>query len=687
MNPYEQRYADTNSYRERRSDLVGPTQAIPPRLGAGVGGASSYGRGGPVPYGSGRPSVGYTGGGRGGGSLGSAPVASELNGYPPFMPPPGGSFDIGRVDGVSERGFSSGSGFNGRMTNSRVGDRRGDIGHSGRGRGSGGRGRGLDFGRGGGRFGGTPGDRTFEGGRVGGRSGGRMGFTRGRGGGGRGFDSRGGVSGRGGRHGGSSRGDLDNITLPHQDFGNVVPFEKNFYIESPSVRVMSEHEVMLYRASRDITVQGHDVPRPIRMFQEANFPDYCLEVIARSGFIEPTPIQAQGWPMALKGRDMIGIAETGSGKTLAYLLPALVHVSAQPQLVQGEGPIVLILAPTRELAVQIQEETVKFGSQSNIKSTCIYGGAPKGPQIRDLRKGIEIVIATPGRLIDMLEAQHTNLRRVTYLVLDEADRMLDMGFEPQIRKIISQIRPDRQTLYWSATWPREVETLARQFLHNPYKVIIGSPDLKANQSINQVVEVVTDIEKYNRLIKLLREMMDGNRILIFMETKKGCDQVTRQLRMDGWPALSIHGDKNQAERDWVLAEFKSGRSSIMTATDVAARGLDVKDIKCVINYDFPSSLEDYIHRIGRTGRAGATGTAYTFFTHANAKFARDLIKILQEAGQVASPALQGMARSAGYGLLGSGGNFRARGRGGYGYGNRGQKSGSNTIPLGAKRPW
>ncbi|KAJ7956183.1 DEAD-box ATP-dependent RNA helicase [Quillaja saponaria] len=646
-------------------------------LGAGIGGDRSYGRCGPAPYGGGPPLVSYTGGGRGASSVvGSSPVAAEFNEYPPFRPPPG-SFDIGRRSGGSQGGLSSGSDFNGRMNNGGVGDRRGYVGRggSGRGRGSGGSGRGFDSGRGGNRFSGTHGDRTFEGGRVGGRSyGGSGGFSRGHGGRGSGFDSRGGVSGRGGRHGGSSRGDLDNITLPNQDFGNVVPFEKNFYIECPSVWVMSEHDVMLHRTSRDITVQGHDVPKPIRMFQEANFPDYCLEVIARLGFTEPTPIQAQGWPMALKGRDMIGIAETGSGKTLAYLLPALVHVSAQPRLVQGEGPIVLILAPTRELAVQIQEEAIKFGSRGNIRSTCIYGGSPKGPQIRDLKKGVEIVIATPGQRIDMLEAQHTNLRRVTYLLLDEADRMLDMGFEPQIRKIASQIRPDRQTLYWSATWPREVETLARQFLRNPYKVIIGSPDLKANQSINQVVEVMTDLEKYNRLIKRLREMMDGSRILIFMETKKGCDQVTRQLRMDGWPALSIHGDKNQAERDWVLAEFKSGRSPIMTATDVAARGLDVKDIKCVINYDFPSSLEDYIHRIGRTGRAGATGTAYTFFTHANAKYARDLMKILQEAGQVVNPGLQG-----------SGGNFRSRGRGGYG--NRGQISGSNTIRLGAKRPW
>ncbi|KAJ0969106.1 hypothetical protein J5N97_021983 [Dioscorea zingiberensis] len=542
-------------------------------------------------------------------------------------------------------------------------------------------GSGGDGGRGGGR-GGRMGRDGFRGGRAGRGDG--FGSGRGGGGPGRGF-GRGFSGGRGGgrsngRDFGKSRDELDSIALPKQDFQDLIPFEKNFYVESPSVRAMSEQEAMFYRKSRDITVEGRDVPKPIRSFNEANFPDYCLQAIAKCGFVEPTAIQSQGWPMALKGRDLIGIAETGSGKTLAYLLPALVHVNAQPRLAHGEGPIVLIIAPTRELAVQIQEEAVKFGSHSNVRSTCIYGGAPKGPQIRDLKRGVEIVIATPGRLIDMLEACHTNLQRVTYLVLDEADRMLDMGFEPQIRKIISQIRPDRQTLYWSATWPREVEALARQFLHNPYKVIIGSPVLKANQSINQIVEVISEHEKYPRLLRLLGELMDGSRILIFLETKKGCDQVTRQLRMDGWPALSIHGDKAQAERDWVLAEFKSGNSPIMTATDVAARGLDVKDIKCVINYDFPSSLEDYVHRIGRTGRAGAKGMAFTFFTSSNAKYARELTKILQEAGQMVSPELSTMARSSG--SMG-GGNFRSRGRG---FGNRTSISGSNTVPLGWKRP-
>ncbi|KAJ0959640.1 putative RNA helicase [Helianthus annuus] len=430
-------------------------------------------------------------------------------------------------------------------------------------------------------------------------------------------------SGLGGYNSSSSKRDYES-TEPQKkvDLDGLIPFEKNFYVESPNIAKMSESEVEEYRAKREITVEGRDVPKPIKTFSDARFPDYVMQEVEKAGFTEPTAIQAQGWPMALKGRDLIGIAETGSGKTLAYLLPAIVHVNAQPILSPGDGPIVLVLAPTRELAVQIQQEATKFGASSKIKNTCIYGGVPKGPQVRDLQKGVEIVIATPGRLIDMLESHHTNLRRVTYLVLDEADRMLDMGFEPQMKKLFPRfIRPDRQTLYWSATWPKEVEQLARQLLYNPYKVVIGSSELKANHSIHQHVDIMTENQKYNKLVKLLDDIMDGSRILIFMDTKKGCDQITRQLRMDGWPALSIHGDKSQAERDWVLSEFKSM----------------LKDVKYVINYDFPGSLEDYVHRIGRTGRAGAKGTAYTFFTAANARFAKELIAILQEAVKKSTP--------------------------------------------------
>lgn len=292
-----------------------------------------------------------------------------------------------------------------------------------------------------------------------------------------------------------------------------------------------------------MAVQGSDVPKPVETFDEAGFPRYVMDEVKAQGFPAPTAIQSQGWPMALSGRDVVGIAETGSGKTLTYCLPAIVHINAQPLLAPGDGPIVLILAPTRELAVQIQAEISKFGKSSRIRNTCVHGGVPKGPQIRDLSRGVEVCIATPGRLIDMLESGKTNLRRVTYLVLDEADRMLDMGFEPQIRKIIGQIRPDRQTLMWSATWPKEVRNMAADFLQDFIQVNIGSLDLSANHRITQIVEVVSESEKRDRMIRHMEKVMDGkdskNKILIFVGTKRVADEITRFLRQDGWPALCM----------------------------------------------------------------------------------------------------------------------------------------------------
>jgi len=351
-----------------------------------------------------------------------------------------------------------------------------------------------------------------------------------------------------------------------------------------------------------------------------------LSIIRDAGFKAPTPIQSQGWPMALSGRDLIGIAATGSGKTLAFILPALIHIRAQPYLQPGDGPICLVLSPTRELANQTQEECRRFGSTSGIRNTCLYGGVGKRNQIYDLRRGAEIVIATPGRLLDLLEMGVTNLRRVTYLVMDEADRMLDMGFEPQIRKIVSQIRPDRQTLMWSATWPKEVQALAHDFLHDPIQVNVGSMDLKVTDHVKQVIKCVTEQQKLDETLTILRNKDPTSRVIIFTQSKRGADEVTRQLRQRGFNALAIHGDKEQRERDFVLNEFKSGRVTIMVATDVASRGLDVKDIRVVINYDFPMSVEDYIHRVGRAGRKTiegySEGVAISFFTDTSAKVTR-----------------------------------------------------------------
>uniref|UniRef100_A0A8C4GTX4 RNA helicase n=1 Tax=Dicentrarchus labrax TaxID=13489 RepID=A0A8C4GTX4_DICLA len=438
------------------------------------------------------------------------------------------------------------------------------------------------------------------------------------------------------------------------DLDELPKFEKNFYSEHSEVHVI----LCNYRRKKEITVRGSGCPKPITNFHQAQFPQYVMDVLMQQNFKEPTAIQAQGFPLALSGRDMVGIAQTGSGKTLSYLLPAIVHINHQPYLERGDGPICLVLAPTRELAQQVQQVAYDYGKSSRIKSTCVYGGSPKGPQIRDLERGVEICIATPGRLIDFLEAGKTNLKRCTYLVLDEADRMLDMGFEPQIRKIVDQIRPDRQTLMWSATWPKEVRQLAEDFLKDYVQINVGALELSANHNILQIVDVCMESEKDHKLIQLMEEIMaeKENKTIIFVETKKRCDDLTRRMRRDGWPAMCIHGDKSQPERDWVLSEFRSGKAPILIATDVASRGLDVEDVKFVINYDYPNSSEDYIHRIGRTARSTNKGTAYTFFTPGNIRQARELIRVLEEARQAINPKLLQLVDN-GRGGGGGGGDY------------------------------
>lgn len=324
---------------------------------------------------------------------------------------------------------------------------------------------------------------------------------------------------------------------------------------------------------------------------------------------------------------------------MGFILPALVHILNQPKLNTKDGPIALVLAPTRELAQQIQQVVFEFGKSIGVRSTCLFGGAPKYAQISSLQRGSEIVIATPGRLLDLLETNELNLHRCTYLVLDEADRMLDMGFEPQIRKIISQIRPDRQTLMWSATWPTEVRNLAQDFLKEYTHLTVGSLELAANPNITQIIKVCQQNDKQNVLREILADIFDNKengspgKILIFAQTKRAVDYLARFIDSCGVRCASIHGDKSQQQRDHTLNSFRSDRVNILVATDVAARGLDVDGINYVINYDYPNGSEDYIHRIGRTGRRNNKGTAFTLFTEENGSLARDLIKVLKEAKQ------------------------------------------------------
>ncbi|XP_055341619.1 uncharacterized protein LOC129590419 isoform X2 [Paramacrobiotus metropolitanus] len=493
-----------------------------------------------------------------------------------------------------------------------------------------------------------------------------------------------------GGSGGGGRNDFSgqNLKKPTFDPRTMVPFQKDFYTESPTVAQRSMRDVSEFYAKNQITVRGADCPKPVFGFEEAGFPDFIMHSIRDSGYVAPTPIQSIGWPIALKGNNMVGIAQTGSGKTISFLLPALVHLKAQPPLRRGDGPIVLVLCPTRELAQQVQEVSVQFGRHAHVRSCCVYGGAPRMQQSRELQNGVEICIATPGRLLDFLESGRTNLARCTYLVLDEADRMLDMGFEPQIRKIMEQIRPDRQVLMWSATWPKEVRTLAEEFLKDYIHCTIGSLNLSANQNITQIVAVVREHDKESKLEQLMHEIIREreHKTIIFTETKKRADDLTRHLRQKGFPCVVIHGDKKQQEREWVLGEFRTGRSPILIATDVAARGLDVTDIKFVVNYDYPNQTEDYVHRIGRTARSDKTGTAYTFITEDNGSQVKELLDVLKESKQQINPELyQLVERAKAYSAAKQGrGRWRGRdsGSGGrshpYGGGSGGRFTGASN---------
>ncbi|XP_019090455.1 PREDICTED: DEAD-box ATP-dependent RNA helicase 46-like isoform X4 [Camelina sativa] len=450
----------------------------------------------------------------------------------------------------------------------------------------------------------------------------------------------------------------------------------------PSSATGNELSPEAYCRRHEITVRGGQVPPPLMSFEATGLPPALLREVYSAGFSAPSPIQAQSWPIAMQNRDIVAIAKTGSGKTLGYLIPGFMHL----QRIHNDsqmGPTILVLSPTRELATQIQVEALKFGKSSKISCACLYGGAPKGPQLKEIERGVEIVVATPGRLNDILEMRRISLHQVSYLVLDEADRMLDMGFEPQIRKIVKEVPTKRQTLMYTATWPKEVRKIAADLLVNPAQVNIGNVDeLVANKSITQTVEVLAPMEKHTRLEQILRSQEPGSKIIIFCSTKRMCDQLARNLTRT-FGAAAIHGDKSQAERDDVLNQFRSGRTPVLVATDVAARGLDVKDIRVVVNYDFPNGVEDYVHRIGRTGRAGATGLAYTFFGDQDSKHASDLIKILEGANQKVPPQVREMAtRGGGVNKFrrwgppsgGSGG----RGYGDSGYGGRGDSGGRGS---------
>ncbi|KAI7849355.1 P-loop containing nucleoside triphosphate hydrolase protein [Circinella umbellata] len=429
------------------------------------------------------------------------------------------------------------------------------------------------------------------------------------------------------------------------------PFRKNFYIEPPELKEMTSDQVDMLRIELDgIKIRGVNCPKPIQKWTHCGLPAGCLEVIRKLKFEKPTSIQAQAIPAIMNGRDVIGVAKTGSGKTVAFLLPMFRHIKDQRALEAGDGPIAVIMTPTRELATQIHRECKPFLKVLGLKAVCAYGGSPIKDQIADLKRGCEIIVCTPGRMIDLLCANSgrvTNLQRVTYLVLDEADRMFDMGFEPQVMKIVNNVRPTKQTVLFSATFPRQMEALARKVLKKPLEITVGGRSVVCSD-VEQHVEVREDSTKFIRLLEILGELFinekdEDSRALIFVDRHEAADNLLRDLIRRGYPCQSLHGGKDQADRDSTISDFKSGVSNILIATSVAARGLDVKQLKLVVNYECPNHMEDYVHRVGRTGRAGNKGTAYTFITPDQGRYAMDICKALKLSGQEPPADLQALA--------------------------------------------
>lgn len=445
-----------------------------------------------------------------------------------------------------------------------------------------------------------------------------------------------------------------------------------------------------------VHTQGNEVPKPINNFSDSLLHPLIKDNVKLAEYANPTPVQKFAIPIVTKGRDLMACAQTGSGKTAAFLFPILSQAfnhGINPRRVSGMHfqrtayPSALVLAPTRELALQIWEEARKFAYRSWVVPCVAYGGQPIGGQVREIQKGCDLLVATPGRLVDLINNRGTiSLANVKFLVLDEADRMLDMGFEPQIRQIVEQSgmppKTQRQTLMFSATFPKEIKLLAAEFLNDYIFLTVGRVG-STSENIVQRVMMVEEHEKRSMLIDILRADDLGLK-LIFTETKRGCDAVDDFLYRAGFPTTSIHGDRSQIEREAALRSFRSGDTPILVATAVAARGLDIPNVTHVINFDLPTDIDEYVHRIGRTGRAGNIGRATSFFTMNNTNVAGGLIEILKEAKQEvpqwlanlgpAHLASDSRARSFGSGGSGRGsGGFGGRSSGFGGGGFRGER--------------
>lgn len=356
-----------------------------------------------------------------------------------------------------------------------------------------------------------------------------------------------------------------------------------------------------------------------------------LKALSNEGYTAPTPIQEQAIPSILQHKDLLGCAQTGTGKTAAFAIPILqlMHQEQQHSQPARRNIKALILTPTRELAIQIEESFKAYGKYLDLKHLVIYGGVSQYTQVASLRRGVDILVATPGRLLDLMQQRHVSLQDIKYFVLDEADRMLDMGFVQDVRRIITKLPVKRQTLFFSATMPPEIQQLANILLNNPVKVQVTPPSSTVDL-IQQSMYYVERINKRSLLIHLLSDSTIET-ALVFTRTKHGADKITKDLTRAGIRAEAIHGNKSQNSRQLALQNFKTRKTRILVATDIAARGIDIDDLTHVINYDLPNIPETYIHRIGRTGRAGASGIAISFCDYEEKMFLRDIQKLISKA--------------------------------------------------------
>lgn len=405
-----------------------------------------------------------------------------------------------------------------------------------------------------------------------------------------------------------------------------------------------------------VEMSGNNCVTPIGNFEDSGLHIRLLKNIKLAKYTTPTPVQKNAIPIVKAGRDLMACAQTGSGKTAAFLVPTLDRMLAMggpPQPSQAHRnsrrrivhPTALVLAPTRELASQIYDESQKFCYRSGILSRVVYGGADIRDQLRQLERGCDLIVATPGRLVDMVERGRVSLEYINFLILDEADRMLDMGFEPQIRQIVNEFylppKEKRQTLMFSATFPKEIQQLASDFLDDYIFLAVGRVG-STTDFIQQRVEYCEESSKREMVLNLLNTI--PGLTLVFVETKRGADALEDFLIRQQYPATSIHGDRSQQEREEALRSFRSGRTPIMVATDVAARGLDIPNVTHVINFDLPNEIDDYVHRIGRTGRAGNSGLATALINDKNRNIVRDLVELLSEAGQDVPTFLTDMSK-------------------------------------------